>query len=84
VDVRSWWRRDLDRAASGIPATALRWTIGIFGVVLLANVVRLGLADGGAQVLLALVGVALSALVLGISVAIRRRQAAVALSRRTW
>ena len=83
MDVRSWWERDLDRAASGIPATALRWTMVLFGVVLLANVVRLGLAGSGAQVLLSVVGVVLSALVLGLSVTIRRRQGTVAATRRT-
>jgi hypothetical protein len=41
-----------------------------------ANVVRLGLADTGAQVLLAVVGVALSVVVLILSFAIHRRQVA--------
>jgi hypothetical protein len=65
----------MERAAEGTSPTLLRWGMVLFGIVLLANVVRLGLADSGAQVLLALLGVALSAVVLVLSFAIRRRQA---------
>lgn len=75
MDARSWWDRDLERAAEGVPPTVLTWTMVVFGIVLLANVVRLGLADSGAQVLLSLLGVVLSAVVLVLSVAMRRRQA---------
>lgn len=75
MDARSWWDRDLERAAEGVPPTVLTCTMVLFGVVLLANVVRLGLADSGAQVLFSVLGVALSAVVLVLSVAIRRRQA---------
>jgi uncharacterized oligopeptide transporter (OPT) family protein len=76
VDARSWWDRDLQRAAEGVSPTVLRWTMVLFGIVLVANVVRLGLADTGAQVLLAVVGVALSVVVLILSFAIHRRQVA--------
>ena len=76
MDVRTWWERDLDRAASSVSATALRWIVVVFGIVLLANAVRLGLADTGVQALLAVAGLSLSAVVLGLSLAIRRRQVA--------
>ena len=75
MDARRWWDRDLERAAEGTSPTLLRWGMVLFGIVLVANVVRLGLADSGAQVVLALLGVALSAVVLVLSFAIRRRQA---------
>jgi uncharacterized oligopeptide transporter (OPT) family protein len=76
VDARRWWDRDLERAAEGTSPTLLRWGMVLFGIVLVANVVRLGLADTGAQVLLAVVGVALSVVVLILSFAIHRRQVA--------